>query len=68
VDGKRWKTKDVIVAAVIQACRQQVDERHLDVSYRHQRGHQSSWAGRDDDAYWNGRADALATKGVGSAT
>ncbi len=59
----RWKTKDRIVTAVIEACRRLVDEQHLDVKYQHQRGHQSSWAGRDDYAYWNGRADELATRG-----
>jgi ribonuclease H-related protein len=58
-----WKTKDPITKAVIEACRHEVDARDLMVTYRHQRGHQSTWAGRDDFAYWNGRADALATRG-----
>lgn len=45
---------------------QEVDERELIVAYRHQRGHQSTWAGRDDFAYWNGRADKAATQTAGS--
>ena len=44
----RWKTKDMVVKAVIEACRREVEDRQLDVGYLHQRGHQSSWAGRDD--------------------
>jgi ribonuclease H-related protein len=58
----RWKTKDPVVAAVVAACRALVEERGLVVSYRHQRGHQASWAGRDDFAHYNARADALATE------
>lgn len=38
----------------------------LIVAYRHQRGHQSTCAGRDDFAYWNGRADKAATQAAGS--
>ena len=58
-----WKTKDPIVTAVVQACLRLVRDRRLKVTYLHQRGHQSSWAGRDDYARWNGRADVLATQG-----
>lgn len=58
-----WKRKDPVVNAVIEACKTLVAERDLDVSYRHQRGHQSTHAGRDDFAFYNGRADELATKG-----
>lgn len=59
----RWKRKDPIVAAVIEVCHRMIDDRGLEASYRHQRGHQSSWAGRDDYATWNKRADELATRG-----
>jgi hypothetical protein len=45
-----WKTKDPITKAVIGVCRYEVDARDLVVAYRHQRGHQSTWAGRDDIA------------------
>jgi len=61
MDG-RWKARDPIVATVIDACHALIARRGLRVSYRHQRGHQSAWAGRDDFAHYNGRADALATE------
>lgn len=56
----RWKTKDAVVADVVTACRGLVRDRRLTVAFRHQRGHQSSWAGRDDFAHFNAKADALA--------
>jgi ribonuclease HI len=61
MDG-RWKTKDAVVAALIAACRDVIARRRLTVGYRHQRGHQAAWAGRDDFAHYNARADALATE------
>jgi ribonuclease H-related protein len=57
----RWKAKDPIVAAVVAACRSLIADRRLAVSFQHQRGHQSTWAGRDDFARYNARADRLAT-------
>ena len=60
-----WKTKDPVVAAVVAACRALIERRRLRVGYRHQRGHQASWAGRDDFAHYNARADALATEAGG---
>jgi ribonuclease HI len=58
----RWRAKDPVVAAVTAACKTIVAARNLRVSFRHQRGHQSSWAARDDFAHFNARADALATE------
>jgi ribonuclease H-related protein len=58
----RWRTKDPLVAAVIARCRELIAQRSLTVAYRHQRGHQSAWAGRDDFAHYNARADKLATE------
>ena len=58
----RWKAKDAVVAAVIAACRALIERRRLRVGFRHQRGHQASWAGRDDFAHYNAKADALATE------
>jgi Caulimovirus viroplasmin len=58
----RWKTKDPIVAEIVAACRARIAERGLTVRFRHQRGHQASWAGRDDFAAFNARADRLATE------
>ena len=59
---RRWKTRDPIVAAVVEACRGLIEQRRLRVAYRHQRGHQAAWAGHDDFAHYNARADALATE------
>ena len=61
MDG-RWKTKDPLVAELVAACKTLASARRLTLSFRHQRGHQSSWAGRDDFAHFNSRADALATE------
>jgi ribonuclease HI len=58
----RWKTRDSVVAAVVAGCRALIAERRLTVTYRRQRGHQAAWAGRDDFARYNARADALATE------
>ena len=58
----RWRTKDATVAALVAACRTVIDRRRLSVAYRHQRGHQAAWAGRDDFAHYNAKADALATE------
>jgi ribonuclease HI len=59
---QRWKTRDAIVAALVGACRALIARRRLTVAFRHQRGHQASWAGRDDFAHYNAKADALATE------
>ena len=59
---RRWRTKDPIVAALVDACRALIERRRLSVAFRHQRGHQAAWAGRDDFAHYNAKADALATE------
>ncbi len=59
----RWKAKDPVVEAVVDACSSLIRNRRLEVTFRHQRGHQSTWAGRDDYARWNARANKLATLG-----
>jgi ribonuclease HI len=58
----RWKAKDPIVAEIVAGCRARIAERGLTVHFRHQRGHQASWVGRDDFAAFNTRADRLATE------
>ena len=58
----RWKTKDPLVSEIVAACRALASARRLTLAFRHQRGHQSSWAGRDDFAHFNARADALAAE------
>lgn len=57
----RWKTKDPLVAEVVAACKALASSRRLTLAFQHQRGHQSTWAGRDDLAHFNARADALAS-------
>jgi hypothetical protein len=60
----RWRTKDAYTAAVVGACKNAASDRRLNLRFRHQRGHQSTWAGRDDYARWNARADELASQGA----
>ncbi len=60
----RWKTKDPLVGEIVAACHALADARRLALTFRHQRGHQSAWAGRDDFAHFNARADALASEAV----
>jgi hypothetical protein len=57
----RWKTKNPLVAELVAACRALIETRGLRVRFRHQRGHESTFAGRNDFARYNGRADKLAT-------
>lgn len=58
----RWRAKDPLVAEIVVACRALIARRRLAVTFRRQRGHAASWAGRDDFAHFNARADALATE------
>jgi len=58
----RWRTKDPLVADVVATCRDLIGRRRLAVRFRRQRGHSAAWAGRDDFAHFNARADALATE------
>jgi ribonuclease HI len=61
----RWKTKDPLVAEIVAACKALASSRRLTLAFQHQRGHQSTWAGRDDLAHFNARADALASDAAG---
>jgi len=63
----RWRAKDPLVAEVVEACRALIGRRRLAVRFRHQRGHAAAWAGRDDFAHFNARADALATEAAADA-
>jgi ribonuclease HI len=58
----RWKTKDPLVTELVTAAKALAAARRLALDFRQQRGHQSSWAGRDDLAHFNARADALAAE------
>jgi hypothetical protein len=57
----RWKTKNPLVADIVAACRALVQAKRLHLRFRHQRGHESTFAGRNDFAAYNARADRLAT-------
>ena len=57
----RWKAKNPLVADVVAGCRALIEVRGLRVRFRHQRGHESTFAGRNDFARFNARADKLAT-------
>jgi ribonuclease HI len=58
----RWKARDPTVAALVAACRARIAARRLRVEFRRQRGHESTFAGRNDFAAYNARADALAAE------
>lgn len=58
----RWRAKDPTVAEIVGACRALVRDRRLTVAFRRQPGHQATWAGADDFAHFNARADALAAE------
>lgn len=62
VEGEWKEAKSPVIAALVAACKDQIRERDLHVSFQHQKGHSSTWAGRDDFARWNRRADELATQ------
>ena len=63
----RWRAKDKTVAEIIAACRVLIDEKRLTLSFRHQRGHMSTFAGRNDFAKFNARADKLAQESASSS-
>jgi len=63
----RWRAKDPLVAEIVASCRALIGRRRLAVRFRRQRGHAASWAGRDDFAHFNARADALATEAAAEA-
>ena len=58
----RWKAKNPIVAEVVDSCRRHIEAARLRVTFRHQRGHESTFAGRNEYAAYNARADKLATE------
>jgi ribonuclease HI len=61
-----WDSKDEPIRRVVDASRRLAEEKSLHLSYRHQPGHSSSWAGRHDYARFNARADELATEAAES--
>jgi ribonuclease HI len=63
----RWRAKDPLVAEIVAACRELITRRRLTVAFRRQRGHTAAWAGRDDFAHFNARADKLATEAAAEA-
>jgi hypothetical protein len=63
----KWKRNEPVVRAIVDSCKQIVEDKRLDLRFQWQRGHTSSWAGRHDPARFNARADALATAGGSSS-
>jgi len=57
----RWQTKDPLVAEIVVGCRDVARARGLTLAFRHQKGHESTFAGPNDWAAFNARADRLAT-------
>lgn len=64
----RWKARDPVVRAVVEACSALAERKELDLEFVWQRGHTSTWAGRNDFARLNNRADELATEGARNST
>ena len=60
----KWKANEPVVKAIVDACKEIVEQKGLDLQFQWQKGHTSSWAGRHDLARFNGRADELATAGA----
>ena len=58
----RWKARNPLVPAVVAACREITGARGLQLGFRYQRGHESTFAGPNDLAAYNARADRLATE------
>lgn len=59
----RWETRDPIVTAIISTAKGLANTNRLRLRFVHQSGHMSSWAGRNDLARFNSRADELADEG-----
>ncbi len=59
----RWKTREVLVANVVAACKELRAKKSLNISFIHQHGHQSTFAGRNDFVAYNVKADKLAGEG-----
>ncbi|MEK7220711.1 MAG: hypothetical protein AAB253_05895, partial [candidate division NC10 bacterium] len=56
-----WKAREATVREIVAACQGLISTKGLTVTFRHQSGHRSTVAGRNDFAFYNGLADALAT-------
>jgi len=59
----QWQPKDPVVEAVVSASRAVAKRKGLRLRFVHQPGHMSTWAGRNDFARFNARADVLASQG-----
>jgi len=57
----RWTARDPRVRAILHRAFLLINEKGLRLRTSHQPGHRSTCAGRHDYAWFNGRADALAT-------
>jgi ribonuclease HI len=66
MEGLSKLPKDPALKAVVLACGDLREGKSLRLTFLHQPGHRSDWAGRHDLARFNRRADELATEGAKS--
>ena len=65
IQGSWRGAKHPATVAVIKACKDVIDEGGgARIEFKYQVAHQRTIIGRDDYAYWNGRADELASQGA----
>lgn len=59
----RGRAKDSAARAIVYRSKQDAEKKQLSMSFKHQPGHRSTWAGRHDLAKYNALADELAARG-----
>jgi ribonuclease HI len=64
IEGRSKRARDPLLRWVIERTKDLIAERDLTLTFRHQKGHRSDWAGRHDYARLNRLADDLATRGA----
>lgn len=64
IEGRSKRARDLLLRSVIGRTKDLIAEGDLTLTFRHQKGHRSDWAGRHDYARLNRLADELATRGA----
>lgn len=64
IEGQSKRARDPLLRWVIEKTKDLIAQRKLTLTFRHQKGHRSDWAGRHDYARLNRLADDLATRGT----
>jgi len=67
IEGRSKRAKDSLLRWVIERTKDLIAEKELTLTFRHQKGHRSDWAGRHDYARLNRQADDLAKRGTPGA-